>query len=224
MNGVCARAAGMVLAVLVLGWAEARAVDWPQETTLVTSVGQVKDVDPKTPGYEQLKELIEKWGVLGTDEKGNFRPDEKLTRGVMVLWLNQSVYTVTQLVSAVADGLDAAGVERAMAAIPDGGVKDADASKIADLKKDDPWYEALTALVNKHHFMPVDEKKNFRGAAEITAAELTALLKTAYGYDAKLAGAGAVTRMEGARHLAAALAHYERTKLAALESKEPAKP
>lgn len=67
----------------------------------VTSVSQLRDVDPRATYYADVQSLVERYGVLSGYPDGTFRPDELVTRESFVAQLNAALDRAVEIIATV---------------------------------------------------------------------------------------------------------------------------
>ncbi|MGG6264535.1 S-layer homology domain-containing protein [Leptolyngbya sp. AN03gr2] len=70
--------------------------------TDITSVSQLKDVNPTDCYFEDLKSLIEDYGISVGNPDGTFRPNEPLSRAEAVSLLNRGLDRLNEVIAASA--------------------------------------------------------------------------------------------------------------------------
>lgn len=96
-------ACGLLLCIPTL--AQQSEPNLPEETTSIVSVSQITDLDENAAGYEQVRDLVERYGILDVREKNVFAPDEPITLAIFTIWMHKALNHLNELGSALHEEL-----------------------------------------------------------------------------------------------------------------------
>lgn len=132
----------------------------------ITSISQIKDVQPTDKHYMALQSLVERYGVF-SDEK--FRGNDPLKREEFVVLLNSSLDRLMELAASTDEDFAAYELFTGFSA---NNTNITSISQIKDIKASYSQYIHLQSLVERYGIDICDADKNFRPTKTVTEKEL----------------------------------------------------
>lgn len=131
----------------------------------ITSISQIKDVQPTDKHFMALQSLVERYGVF-SDEK--FRGNDPLTREEFVVLLNKSLDMLVELAGSTDENISAYELINSFSANQ---TNITSISQIKDIKASYSQYVHLQSLTERYGIDICDVDKNFRPAKTVTEKE-----------------------------------------------------
>ncbi len=131
----------------------------------ITSISQIKDVQPTDKHFMALQSLVERYGVF-FDEK--FRGNDPLTREEFVVLLNKSLDMLQELAASTGENISAFELINNYSA---NGTNITSTSQIKDIKATYSQYVHLQSLTERYGIDICDPDKNFRPTKTVTEKE-----------------------------------------------------
>jgi sugar lactone lactonase YvrE len=165
------------------------------------SISEFKDVKETDPFYDDLRSLVERWGVSFAIAPDTFGGSGAITRGEMAAWLEAGLGRVAEVEAAAQDeyALPDPKFWARFRAIPAGGIDPQksgvkNSAELKDMPATAPYYLAAMRLVDRYGVVPAGPDRRFRGDEPLTGAEMAALFGALGLKDVPGATARTVTR------------------------------
>jgi|GEM_PF-2996173 len=159
-------------------------------TAQLTSVDQLKDVNPDDEFYFSVRNLVERYGVLGKEEArqgGNYLPAKPLTRRTFAITLAEALDRFQDLFNAATvdkEMKERDSIAKMMMKESFKGYADAAAINITsctqykDIKSSDPDYASIERLTDHYKLRLADAGNKFVPGKTITEEDLEKIFNT----------------------------------------------
>jgi S-layer homology domain len=131
----------------------------------ITSISQIKDVQPTDKHFMALQSLVERYGVF-SEEK--FRANDPLTREEFSVLLNKSLDTLVEIAASTDEDIAAYELFTGFSANK---TNITSISQIKDIKASYSQYVHLESLIERYGIDICDADKNFRPTKTVTEKE-----------------------------------------------------
>lgn len=164
-----------------------------QGNAQLSSVKSLKDVKKDDNCYDAVKNLVEKYGVLGTEEirRGNkFLPNDPITHRSFAIVLVKAMDKVQEKFNkldgkkpqATKDSLLAIFIKKNFKGYSDSAVKNTEGyAQYKDVNNDDPDHESIKRLTNEYRLKLGDNFDTFNPERAMTDKELSKIFAEYFG-------------------------------------------